>query len=138
MKKAVPLFCAVLLAASVPLVAGCGQNATQVKTPTRVTRDFINALEQDDLDTAYDMLTAEDKKAITRTEWREEAVKELGTVPGNEPVSYRVMDEKIKGKEAVVGVRLSQGGESDDMYIALSKEGGTWKVSLGRSNTMNN
>ncbi|MBK5093849.1 MAG: DUF4878 domain-containing protein, partial [Actinobacteria bacterium] len=65
-------------------------------------------------------------------------VKELGTVPGNEPVSYRVMDEKIKGKEAVVGVRLSQGGESDDMYIALSKEDGTWKVSLGRSNTMNN
>jgi uncharacterized lipoprotein YajG len=137
-KKIVLLSCVVLLAASLLLAAGCGQGPLQVKTPTQVTEDFINALEKDDLDTAYDSLTAEDKKTISRAEWRKEATKELGPIPGNEPVSYRVMDEKIKDKEAVVGVQLSQGGQSESVYVALSKEGGTWKVSLGRSNTMNN
>ncbi len=53
-------------------------------------------------------------------------------------MKFEVTDEESAKNEAVVGIELTQGGESETFYIVLLKEGGAWKVSLERSDTMNN
>ena len=65
------------------------------------------------------------------------AAKQAGTT-STEPFTFKILNEKTELKDSVVGVQLSQGGQSETLYIVLVRELGAWRVSLDQSNTMNN
>lgn len=115
--------------------AGCGGQAP-ARTPSRVTVDFMDALRNGEFAAAYEMLSAADRGNLTEKQWTEDVGRELAGI--DESVTCEVTDEESAKNEAVVGIELTQGGESETFYIVLVKEGDAWKVSLERSDTMNN
>jgi hypothetical protein len=116
--------------------AGCGGGQAPARTPSEVTQDFLETLKDGDYAAAYGMLSSADRDSMTEKQWTEDVGRELAGI--DESVTCEVTDEESAKNEAVVGIELTQGGESETFYIVLLKEGGAWKVSLERSDTMNN
>ncbi|MBU1669944.1 MAG: DUF4878 domain-containing protein [Actinobacteria bacterium] len=114
---------------------GCGSGGPS-RTPEEVTLEFLGTLKEGDYASAYDMLSAADREGMTEEQWRGYLAELLSGI--DESVSYEITDEQTSEDEAAVGVEITQGGESQTLYIMLVPEGDDWKISLERSETMNN
>jgi hypothetical protein len=118
------------------LSAGCSPK-TGYARPSKVVTAYFNAFKAGHYNEAYKLLSKDDRSQISLEKYKEEAAKQVGT-PSTEPFTFKILDEKTELKDSVVGVQLSQGGQSETMYIVLVRELGAWRVSLDQSNTMNN
>ncbi|MFH1151305.1 MAG: DUF4878 domain-containing protein [Actinomycetota bacterium] len=133
MRAATGVFLALLLV--ICAAPGCGSGAPS-RTPEEVTLEFLGTLKEGDYASAYDMLSAADREGMTEEQWRGHLAELLSGI--DESVSYEITDEQTSEDEAAVGVEITQGGESQTLYIMLVPEGDDWKISLERSETMNN
>jgi hypothetical protein len=133
LKKSLPaIFLALLLACGL-LVASCGgqTQTSNAGTPKQAVIDFLSALKRNDYNAMYDMLTSQDQKQVSRKDWVDINSKAPASMAeGNKQLAWTVTGEDVKGNDATVTVKLTQGGQSEDDTIGLVKEGKDWKVSL--------
>jgi len=125
--------CLVLL---LMLSGGCSPK-TGYARPSKVVTAYFNAFRTGHYDASYKLLSKDDRAQISLAEYKKEAAKQAGTT-STEPFTFKILNEKTELKDSVVGVQLSQGGQSETLYIVLVRELGAWRVSLDQSNTMNN
>jgi hypothetical protein len=124
---------ALLLALGV-LVSACGQSNTQTNTPKQVATQMMDDLKAGNWTAAYNLLSSADKKLVTLKQWTDTYTKQ-GTPPKD--LTYSVTKTKLDGNKAVVTLKISQGGQSQEVPLALVKEGNTWKISTSTSSTLN-
>jgi hypothetical protein len=118
------------------LSGGCSPK-TGYARPSKVVTAHFNAFRTGHYDASYKLLSKDDRAQISLAEYKKEAAKQAGTT-STEPFTFKILNEKTELKDSVVGVQLSQGGQSETLYIVLVRELGAWRVSLDQSNTMNN
>lgn len=139
MKKIIVFLFAAFLIMSFTAVLGCGDDqgqSTSGESPKEVAHKYMEASVNLDVDTAYSLLSQEDKEVYDLEAMREEAEATMGQM-AEADISYEIGEETINGDNATVAVtvivRDSESGESQDFTdnLNLVKENGEWKVSLG-------
>ena len=128
--------CIALLLGLGLLVAACGQSGTSggSNTPKQAVQSMLDALKKGDWSAAYNQLSAADKKQITLKQWTDAYAKQ-GAPPKD--LTWTISSEKTTGNDAVVTVKMSQGGQSQSVPFAAVKDGNTWKVSASKSSSLN-
>lgn len=128
--------CIALLLGLGLLVAACGQSGTSggSNTPKQAVQSMLDALKKGDWSASYNQLSSADKKQITLKQWTD-AYSKQGTPPKD--LTWTIGSEKITGNDAVVTVKMSQGGQSQSVPFACVKDGNTWKVSASKSSSLN-
>jgi hypothetical protein len=132
------LICIGLLVMVMGTVVGCGSSGGggSTATPKEVTKQYMDASLNFDVDTAYDLLSSTDQQALTKEDMQAEI--ENISLEGLD-FSYVIGEETINGDEASVDVTMTvtdtTTGESDEFTntLQLVKENGEWKVYFGDS-----
>jgi len=133
MKRITAIACTVFLVLTMGAVLGCGGSEGSGRTPSEVVDAYMRATIDRDVDTAYDLMSEDDRKLITKEQMKEMAG---GGLEGLD-ISYTIGEEIIDGDTASVEVSLTvtdkETGESDEGTdrLNLVKESGEWKISLG-------
>jgi hypothetical protein len=138
MKKTGILVCVAILVMTVGAALGCGDGngSTPGMTPKQVVDAYMRATVDLDVDAAYDLLSKQDKKNITKEQMQAEA--ETASAQDFE-LSYVVGEETINGDEATVEVNIkvtdNATGDSQEVpqELNLVKEEGDWKIYFGDS-----
>lgn len=130
--------CLALLLSLGVFAAACGQSGGGTsggsKTPKQVVTTFLNDLKTGNYADAYKQLSAADQKQGTEKQFAD-AYAQQGKPPAD--LTFSATSEKISGNKAVVQVKESQGGQSQNMSVALVKEGGAWKISSSDTQGLN-
>jgi len=124
-----------ILAVLLMLSAGCSPKTGYAK-PSKVVTAYFNAFTTGHYDVAYKLLSKDDRSQISLAEYKKSSTALVGS--STEPFTFKITNEETELKQSVVGVVLSQGGQTETLYIALVREGAAWRISLDQSNTMNN
>lgn len=126
-----PSVCCLCVLLFMLLAASCGSGGGVGRVPKDTVDAFFTAIKNGDFDSAYGMLSASDRQQVTMEQWREANT-------GTEAFDFKISGaEKVEGKDAAVGVVLTQGGNSKSVNMALVKENGIWNVSLEKSSSLN-
>jgi hypothetical protein len=131
------LICIGLLVMVMGTVLGCGSSGGgSTASPKEVTKQYMDASLNFDVDTAYELLSSQDKQSLTKEDMQAEI--ENISLEGLD-FSYVIGEETINGDEASVDVTMTvtdtTTGESDEFTntLQLVKENGEWKVYFGDS-----
>jgi hypothetical protein len=139
-KKIGLLFCLVLAFTTLIAALGCGGNGGEPsESPSQVAEKYMQASIAGDANTAYNLLSSQDRQQITLEQMQQqaEAMKELLA-----QYSFRVGEETINGDEATVAITITgpdpETGETaeETQSLPLVKEDGAWKINLSSYQTM--
>jgi hypothetical protein len=130
MRKITLLACILTLIFTAAVAAGCGGEGDS--GPGETLERFFKAVQEEDVDNAYSLVSEEDKKEFTK-EQLEEGFLEVEAEYEEEAFDFVIGDEYVNGDEATVEVLFLEGDDSSNAssfeYI-LVKENGEWKISL--------
>lgn len=133
MRKITLLVCILTLIFTAAVAAGCGGEGDS--GPGETLERFFKAVQEEDVDNAYSLVSEEDKKEFTK-EQLEEGFLEVEAEYEEEIFDFVIGDEYVNGDEATVEVLFLEGDDSSNAssfeYI-LVKENGEWKISLTKT-----
>lgn len=134
MKKVSLIVCVAMLVATLGAVVGCGGSSGEPSTsPSQVADKYLQATLNLDVNTAYELLSSEDKNTITKEQMEEIA----STTPEDFDYTYELGEETIDGDTATVTVKIfvddPTSGQSEEFedILTLVKEDGAWKIYFG-------
>jgi Domain of unknown function (DUF4878) len=134
LKKSLPFVLLLVLIACVLLIEACGTSTSTASSPKQAVENLLSAVKKNDYNAIYDMLTAKDKKQVTRQEWvAANSSTPASVAEGNTKLTWSITGSKVTGNTASINVKLTQGAQSENVTFSLTKESGTWKVSLSTS-----
>jgi hypothetical protein len=134
MKRLTMIVCIALLVAALGAVVGCG-GGDSGSSPSQVVEKYLEASFDKDVDAAYELMSSEDQKLLSKEDMRDMVGAEL---EGFE-YDYEIGEETISGDTATVEVKItvsdSASGQSEEFEDTLNlvKEDGEWKISFGDS-----
>ena len=134
MKKLINSLMVLALVATTGLMVSCSGSG---KSPTDVSKSFIQKLEKGDVDAAFKMLDGAEKATAEENEklkaFLSEGTKEISSKGGIKKIE--VVSETISedGKTAEVTIMLTYGnGETDESTTKLKNTEDGWKIFLGK------
>ncbi len=130
MKKWIVLVCILSVVLTGGIIAGCGGGGGESsgQSAEAAAKSFFSAYQNKDANTSWDLLSAESKKQVKKSDW-EKFLKQSGTM------SFTVGKVTVTGDKATAKVTASVGGQSSTEDIPLLKENGAWKVNMAGINT---
>lgn len=130
--SAIVVFLVIAIAVSV-FAAACGGQTETTGDPKAVVESMLKAMKASDAEASYNLLSAEDQKQIKKDQWTEAITAEKPPAD----LTWKITKSEVNGDKAVVTVKISAEGESQDQPFALVKEDGVWKVSYLSSSDLN-
>jgi limonene-1,2-epoxide hydrolase len=127
----VPVVLLLATGALVAALAGCGggSSTSSSGTPAAVVKQFMDANKNKDVNTLYKTLDKASQKVLSKADMQKAAAQ--SSTPAT--YTYKVGKTAINGNTASVDVTVSQGGTDSSATFALVKEGGAWKVDVGKT-----
>ena len=117
-----------VLISAILTTGGCGGDS-----PGKTVEDFIDALNNRDFDTVYDISSAGTRESISREEFV--AALEANWIEGSRMEGLEITSEEIDGDRAIVkfkvrvtGPAAAGGGEESEQETALVREDGERKL----------
>ena len=130
MRKITLLVCVLTLIFTAAVAPGCGGDGDS--GPGETLERFFKAVQEEDVDNAYSLVSEEDKKEFTK-EQLEEGFLEVKTEYGEEIIDFVIGDAHVNGDEATVEVLFLEGDDSSSFEYILVEENDEWKISLTKT-----